>query len=103
PVGVAFTPTGDVLVCGTFFQVPGDGKRDGIIHAVYGGVYGKDHSPIYDHPWTSPHLMPIMTHLGPAAPCALVRYQGDQFGKEYADSYFCAQFNLRKISRHVLV
>ena len=102
PVGLTFTTTGEVLVCGTFFQHPADGNRDGIIHAVYGGVFGKDHSPIYEHPWTSPSVLPIMTHLGPAAACALTRYQSDQFGKDYVDNVFCCQFNLRKVSRHVL-
>ena len=47
--------------------------------------------------------MPVMTHLGPAAPCGLHRYETDQFGTEYANNLFCCQFNLRKVSRHVLV
>ena len=46
--------------------------------------------------------MPVMTHMGPAAPCGLHRYESDQFGKEYANNLFCCQFNLRKVSRHVL-
>jgi putative membrane-bound dehydrogenase-like protein len=103
PVGLAFTPSGEPILCGTFFQHPADGKRDGILHAVYGGVWGKDHDPIYEHPWTSPQLMPMMTHLGPAAPAGMIRYQSDQFGKEYQDNLFCSQFNMRKVSRHVLV
>ncbi|HVL15899.1 MAG TPA: HEAT repeat domain-containing protein, partial [Gemmata sp.] len=55
------------------------------------------------HPWTHPTLMPPMTHMGPAAPAGLHRYESDQFGKEYANNLFCCQFNLRKVSRHVLV
>ena len=47
--------------------------------------------------------MPPMTHLGPAAPCGLHRYESDQFGKEYENNLFCCQFNMRKVSRHVLV
>jgi putative membrane-bound dehydrogenase-like protein len=103
PVGVVFTPGGERIFSTTFFQHPGDGKRDGLIHAVYGAVYGKDHDPVYEHPWTSPHLMPPMTHMGPAAPCGLHRYESDQFGKEYENNIFCTQFNMRKVSRHVLV
>ncbi len=104
PVGLAFTSTGERIVCGTFFQHPGDGKRDGLIHAVYGGIYGKDHDPIHDpiHKWTGPQVMPIMTHLGPAAPCAVTRYESDVFGKEYKDNLFVCQFNMRKVSRHIL-
>jgi putative membrane-bound dehydrogenase-like protein len=98
PVDVAFTPTGDRIFSCTFFQHPRDGKRDGLIHAVYGGVYGKDHDPVYGHPWTGPGLMPPMTHLGPAAPCGLHRAEGVMFGPDL----FAAQFNLRKVSRHKL-
>ncbi|MCE9565500.1 MAG: c-type cytochrome [Planctomycetes bacterium] len=103
PVDLVFTPGGDIIFSTTFFQHPRDGKRDGLIHAVYGGVYGKDHDVVYDHPWTSPQLMPVLTHMGPAAPCGLHRLESDQFGKEYDNNIFCCQFNLRKLSRHVLV
>ncbi|MBP3958720.1 HEAT repeat domain-containing protein [Gemmata sp. G18] len=103
PVDVVFTPGGDVIFTTTFFQHPGGGKRDGLVHAIYGGVYGKDHDVVYAHLWTSPQLMPVLTHMGPAAPCGLHRYESDQFGKDYANNIFCCQFNLRKVSRHVLV
>lgn len=103
PVDVVFTPGGERIFSTTFFQHPADGKRDGLIHAVYGGIYGKDHDPIYEHPWTSPHLMPVLTHMGPAAPCGLHRYESGQFGKDYENNVFCCQFNMRKVSRHVLV
>jgi putative membrane-bound dehydrogenase-like protein len=103
PVDAVFTPGGDIIFSTTFLQHPAGGKRDGLIHAVYGAVYGKDHDPVYEHPWTFPTLMPPMTHLGPAAPCGLHRYESDQFGKDYANNIFCCQFNMRKVSRHVLV
>ncbi|MDP6444977.1 MAG: heme-binding protein, partial [Pirellulaceae bacterium] len=67
PVDVVFTPGGERVFTTTFLQHPGDGKRDGLIHAIYGGVYGKDHSAIANHPRTGP-LMPVLTHLGAAAP-----------------------------------
>jgi putative membrane-bound dehydrogenase-like protein len=103
PVDVAFTPGGERVFTTTFFQHPGGGKRDGLVHAIYGAVYGKDHDPVYEHPWTSPDLMPVMTHMGPAAPCGLTRYQSDAFGKEYKDNLFACQFNMHKVSRHVLI
>ncbi len=92
PVGLAWTPEGDLIVSGTFFQHPGGGRRDGLIHAVPGGVWGKEHDVLRGHPRTG-DLMPPMTHLGPAAPAGLVRYGRD---------LLCAQFNMRKVSRHVL-
>jgi putative membrane-bound dehydrogenase-like protein len=103
PVDLVFSPGGDIFFTTTFFQHPRDGKRDGLVHAIYGAVYGKDHDPVYAHPWTHPTLMPPMTHMGPAAPCGLHRLESDQFGKEYANNLFACQFNLRKVSRHVLV
>src|SRR5205809_911315 len=41
PVGVVFTLAGERFMCGTFLMHPEAGKRDGVVHAVYGGVYGK--------------------------------------------------------------
>jgi putative membrane-bound dehydrogenase-like protein len=102
PVDVVFTASGERIFTTTFFQFPAGGKRDGLIHAVYGGVYGKDFHVIYDHPWTGPTLMPVLTHLGPAAPCGLTRYESAVFGKEYQDNLFACLFNLQKVTRHVL-
>jgi putative membrane-bound dehydrogenase-like protein len=102
PVDVAFMPTGERIFTTTFFQHPGGGRRDGLVHAIYGGVYGKDHSPVYEHPWTGPTLMPVLAHFGPAAPAGLTRYESGVFGPEYRDNLFAVQFNLRKVSRHVL-
>ncbi len=73
PVDVAFTPGGERIFTTTFFQHPAGGRRDGLIHAIYGGVYGKDHSVVYDHKWTAPTLMPLLAHQGPPAPSGLTR------------------------------
>jgi putative membrane-bound dehydrogenase-like protein len=102
PVELVFTPGGERIFTTTFLQHPGGGKRDGLIHAIYGGVYGKDHDVVYEHPWTGPSLMPVLTHLGPAAPAGLVRYESAVFGPEYQDNLFAALFNLHKVTRHVL-
>ena len=103
PVEVAFLPSGERFFTTTFLQHPAGGKRDGLLHAVYGGLYGKDHDPIYSHPWTGPTLMPVMTHLGAAAPSGLTCYQSTSFGPTYQGNLFAALFNLRKVTRHVLV
>ena len=103
PVGLAWSPEGELFLSGTFFQNPAGGKRDGLIHVLYGGVYGKDHDVLDGHPRTGPDLLPMMTHLGPAAPCGLARYESSVFGSEYQNNLFVCQFNLHKVSRHVLV
>ncbi len=102
PVGVAFTAAGERVLSGTFFQIGTAGKRDGLIHSVYGGVYGKENSATVGHPRTG-DLMPIMTHMGAAAPCGSLAYRSRGFGADYADNLFVCYFNLRKVSRHVMV
>jgi len=102
PVDVVFTPGGERIFTTTFLQHPGGGLRDGLIHAVYGGVYGKVHDVIDGHPRTAPDVMPVLVHLGPAAPCGLARYESDLFGVEYRDNLFAAAFNMQKITRHAL-
>jgi len=101
PVKVVFTPTGEEIFTTTFYTNPDGPKRDALVHAVYGGVYPKVHGVI-DGLKRTGDLMPAMTHLGPAAPCGLIRYESRSFGDDYRDNLFSAQFNLRKIQRHIL-
>ena len=101
PVGVAFTPGGERIFTTTFFQHPRGGQRDGLVHAIYGGVYGKRHGVIDGHPRTG-ELMPVLTHLGAAAPAGLTRYRSDVFGKAYQDNLFSVLFNMQRVMRHQL-
>ena len=71
PVDVVFTPSGERILSCTFLVHPGGGQRDGLIHALYGGVYGKENAASDGHPRTG-DLMPIMTHMGAAAPSATI-------------------------------
>ncbi len=102
PVDVVFTPGGERIFTCTFLQFPAGGKRDGLQHAVYGGIYGKDWDVLQDHRWTGPAVMPVMSHMGAAAPCGFHRYEADAFGPDYKDNLFACLFNMRKITRHVL-
>ena len=101
PVDVAFTPSGERILSATFLEHPQAGRRDALIHAVYGGVYGKPHNVLDGHTRTG-DLMPVMCQLGPAVPAGLTRYASQVFGSDYRDSFFAAMFNLRKVTRHVL-
>jgi putative membrane-bound dehydrogenase-like protein len=103
PVDVVFTPGGERIFTTTFLQYPGGGKRDGLIHAIYGGINGKDYRAVLDtHPWTGPTLMPVLAHLGAAAPCGLTLYESKVFGPEYQGNLFACLFNMHKVTRHVL-
>lgn len=99
PVDIAFSQSGEMFVSGTFFVQPAGGKRDGILHAVHGGVWGKEHAVLDGHPRTG-DLMPIMTHVGPAAASGLEMPRSDASGLR--GDLLCCQFNLRKVSRHKL-
>src|SRR4051812_292564 len=101
PVDVAFTSSGERILTSTFVEQPQLGRRDGIIHAIYGGLYGKVNAVIDGHTRTG-DLMPILSQLGPAVPAGLTRYASRAFGEEYRDNFFAAMFNMRKGTRHVL-
>ncbi len=102
PVDVAFTSTGDRLLTATFLEHPQLGKRDALIHAVYGGVYGKVHGVIDGHPRTGELLGPVC-HLGPAAPSGLTRATGAGFTEPGRETFYAALFNMQKVTRHDLV
>jgi putative membrane-bound dehydrogenase-like protein len=101
PVGVTFTSTGERFLSCTFVQ-PGGGKRDGLLHAVYGGVYGKEQAALEGHPRTG-DLMPVMNHSGASAPCGLTTYRSRTFGADWFDNLLCCYFNLHKVVRHELI
>jgi putative membrane-bound dehydrogenase-like protein len=99
PVGLAFTPEGERFFTSTFVIRPQAGMRDGLVHEIYGGVYGKENDVVDEHLQTG-ELMPITTHLGAAAPCGLLRYKSGAMGMK--DNLFVCQFNMHKVSRHIL-
>lgn len=101
PVGVAFSPTGERFFTTTFVDFTAPGRRDGLLHAIYGGVYGKVNDVTDSHKKTG-ELMPVMTQFGPGAPCGLTRYASSIFGDGYRDNLFACLFNMHKVTRHAL-
>lgn len=112
PVEVAFSPAGERFFSSTFLQHPAGGRRDGLAHAIYGGLYGKDHEVLNGH-WRTGELLPIMTHLGPAAPSGLAWVESPALfadgrlnldsGSVQRECLIAAQFNLQKVSLHRLI
>ena len=102
PVNVAFLGNGERFLSCTFFQNPEAGKRDGLIHAIYGGVYGKKHSSIYAHPMTG-DVMPVLCHQGAAAPCGLIAGSEQLFQGGHDQQLFACYFNLHKVVQHKLI
>ena len=103
PVDVVFLPDGERIFTTTFLVHPGNGRgdRDGLLHAVYGGVYGKEWGTLEGHPRTG-EVMPVLCHMGAAAPCGLTCYESTVFGDEFYGNLFACQFNKHKVSRHML-
>lgn len=101
PVGVAFTATGDPMFTCTFFYRPHAGKKDALVHTIYGSVYGKVNG-VLDGLTRTGDLMPPMTQLGSAVPCGVTRYESQVLGKEFQDNLFTCHFNLRRVQRHIL-
>jgi putative heme-binding domain-containing protein len=100
PVGLAFDETGERFLSGTFFDLSKPGRRDGILQAVYGGMYGRKNERALDpHPNTG-RLLPIMSQLGPAAPSGIVMPR--QPSSEFQGDLICTEFNTRRLSRHRL-
>ncbi len=62
-------------------------RDDGILHAIYGGVYAKDIAPIYKFPWSGPELMPPMTVWGAMSPAGLMTYQSKSSAKSFGKSF----------------
>jgi len=101
PVDVVQTSRGQRIVTTTFFQHPEAGRRDGLIHAVPGGVWGKDHDVLRGHRRTG-DLMPVLAHFGAAAPCGLAVLETRALGDDALDDLIVCQFNLHKVSHHHL-
>lgn len=100
PVEVAFTAEGEALATVDLLIGNPRPRADGIIHCVEGGVfpYAKLDRGF---PLTG-DVLPPMIDLGWVAPAGLMRYRDDAFGAEYKDNLFSAQFNTRRVVRHVI-
>ncbi|MGI9239411.1 MAG: HEAT repeat domain-containing protein, partial [Verrucomicrobiales bacterium] len=65
-----------------------------------GGMFGKKNDRVLaPHP-NSGDLLPILTQMGPAAPSGIVMPKSSAHG--LGGDLFCADFNLRRLSRHQL-
>jgi len=101
-VEVAFSRGGERFVTNTNIQFVGQPRKDGILHAVYGGVYPKDILPVYGFPWSGPRMMPELVSWGAMSPCGLTRYESEEFGVDYRDNLFSCLFSGHKVLRQVL-
>lgn len=104
PVEVAFTAEGEAVFTSTFIDFSQPGWRDGIGHAAYGAVFGKENEVLEDGrvKRAGPDLAHPFVQFGAGAPSGLCRYQSSAFGSGYKDNLFASTFNLHKVTRHQL-
>ncbi len=102
PIEIAFTDAGETLGTMTYFRDPAQGQRDALMHWVEGGVFPKPGASTSEFVRSGP-LMPTMTKFARIAPAGLMRYQGVQWGEEFTDNLFSAQFNPHRVQRHLLI
>ncbi len=104
PVEVAFTADGETMFTSTFIDFSQPGFRDGVGHASYGAVFGKENDVLDDVrvPRTGPDLTHPIVQFGAGAASGLCRYQSTVLGAGFQDNLFASTFNLHKITRHQL-
>ena len=101
PVEVAFSRGGERFVTSTFIHLPAAPRKDGILHAVYGGVHPKVTSSVFEFPWTGPDMMTEAAGWSAMAPAGLMRYASRELGKDYQDNLFSALFNGHSVRRQI--
>lgn len=100
PNGFAMLPNGERFFTSTFLHHPGGGKRDGMVHSVYGGLHGKSHEVLNGH-WRTGPLMPVTVELGAAAPAGLTHWEsGTALFTTPGDVLAAALYNLQKVTAH---
>jgi putative heme-binding domain-containing protein len=103
PNGFVMLPNGERFFTSTFLHHPGGGKRDGIVHSVYGGLHGKSHDVLNGHWWTGP-LLPVTVELGAAAPAGLTHWELKHSPwTTPGDVLVAALYNLQKVTAHQMV
>ena len=98
PVGLTFSNIGERFLSGTFFDLSEPGRRDGILHAVYGGMYGRKNTRVLSPHPSSVGLLPILAQMGPSASSGIVMPQSNTLNMK--GDLLCADFNLRRLSKH---
>ena len=98
PVEVTFSPEGEVFGTVAILNRIDGQRRDGFMHWIYGGIYNLNGSDPVTIPRTG-DLLPPMVHLGQVAPAGIISYSGSQFGNDFKNNVFFAEFNTHQVIR----
>ncbi len=105
PVEAVFTPEGEIFSTMTFYTVPRDGKRDGLLHMIEGGVFPRDDERVQDalsELKKTGSLLPALSEFGVFAPAGLEIIKDTRLGNDFEGNLFSAQFNMHRVQRHIL-
>jgi putative heme-binding domain-containing protein len=101
-VEVAFTDCGETLGGANWYQKPKDGIRDSLVQLVEGGLYHPKLQDLDAPPFVGQPLQPLSVFPAVAF-SGLTVYRGTGSFADWRGNLFAAEFNTRKVSRHVLV
>jgi putative membrane-bound dehydrogenase-like protein len=100
-IEVVFTGSGEIIGTDNWFQKPAGGIRDALVHVVEGGLYPYAPDTGTRYPVTGDPL-PALSLLPAVAVSGIELYRGTGFPGAFQGNLFTAQFNSRKVVRHVL-
>ena len=101
PVETAFTEAGEVLGTVAVYDHLDDKRRDAVCHWIDGGVFNLDERNYSGLIRTGKDLTPV-NYRGHSAPSGVTRYRSEQFGPEYRNNFFFAEFNTHKVYRLIV-
>jgi putative membrane-bound dehydrogenase-like protein len=101
PVETTFTEEGEVLGTISLLDYVDGQRRDAVVHWIDGAVYFVKEHNYAGLIRTGDDLVPFC-YPGHVAPSGIARYRGDEFGADYRDNYFFAQFNTHKVCRLIV-
>lgn len=100
-VEIVFLPGGDILGTCNWYQKPAGGIRDALVHLVDGGLYPYCPDKGTPLPRTG-ILIPPLALFPAVALSGLARIESATFPEAMRGNLLSAQFNARKVVRHVL-
>jgi putative membrane-bound dehydrogenase-like protein len=99
-IEVVFTGSGEIIGTDNWFQKPAGGIRDALVHIVEGGLYPYAPDTGTRYPVTGDPL-PALSLLPAVAVSGIELYRGAAFAG-FQGNLFTAQFNSRRVVRHLL-
>ncbi|HUF62225.1 MAG TPA: PVC-type heme-binding CxxCH protein [Verrucomicrobiales bacterium] len=102
PIELAFMPDGRIVITNNWMTAPRDGVRDALVHITPGGLYPRHHDEVVAETLDTGRPLPPITMMPAVAHSGIARYTGASFPEQMRGNLFTAEYNTRKVRRHVL-